>query len=72
MSASIPLHDRSFDLFLLSDWEDQIIYEAENDPQLAEPMRSDLMAPVNTDTKHHLESQFTILRFHSDRVQQRR
>ena len=38
MSASIPLHDRSFDLILLSDWEDKIIYEPENDPQLAEPV----------------------------------
>jgi hypothetical protein len=47
MSASIPLHDRSFDLVLLSNWEDQIIYEPENDPQLAEPVRTDLMAPVN-------------------------
>ncbi|KAK0208865.1 TAF1 transcription initiation factor TFIID subunit TAF1 [Desarmillaria ectypa] len=27
---SLPLHDRSFDLVLLSNWEDQIIYEPEN------------------------------------------
>jgi hypothetical protein len=31
----------------LSNWEDQIIYEPENDPRLAEPVRTDLMAPVN-------------------------
>ncbi|KAI9461181.1 atypical/TAF1 protein kinase [Russula earlei] len=41
------LHDRSFDLVLLSNWEDEIIYEPENDPRLAEPARTDLMAPVN-------------------------
>ncbi|KAK0198958.1 TAF1 transcription initiation factor TFIID subunit TAF1 [Armillaria mellea] len=28
--VSLPLHDRSFDLVLLSNWEDQIIYEPEN------------------------------------------
>ena len=46
-SPSIPLHDRSFDLVLLSNWEDQIAYEPENDPPSAEPTRTDLMAPVN-------------------------
>ncbi|KAI0275330.1 atypical/TAF1 protein kinase [Gloeopeniophorella convolvens] len=44
---SIPLHDRSFDLVLLSNWEDQIIFEPENDPPAAEPAGTDLMAPVN-------------------------
>ncbi|GBE77413.1 Putative transcription initiation factor TFIID 111 kDa [Sparassis crispa] len=29
--VSFPLHDRSFDLVLLSNWEDQIIYEPEDD-----------------------------------------
>jgi transcription initiation factor TFIID subunit 1 len=28
--VSLPLHDRTFDLVLLSNWEDQIIYEPEN------------------------------------------
>jgi transcription initiation factor TFIID subunit 1 len=46
-SPSIPLHDRSFDLVLLSNWEDQITYETENDQRSAEQTRSDLMAPVN-------------------------
>ncbi|KAI0066428.1 hypothetical protein BV25DRAFT_1820368 [Artomyces pyxidatus] len=46
---SLPLHDRSFDLVLLSNWEDQIVYEPENDPPLPliEPIRTDLMTPVN-------------------------
>ena len=26
----MPLHDRSFDLVLLSNWEDQIVYESDN------------------------------------------
>ena len=26
----MPLHDRSFDLVLLSNWEDQIVYEPDN------------------------------------------
>jgi transcription initiation factor TFIID subunit 1 len=30
--VSLPLHDRTFDLVLLSNWEDQIIYEPENTP----------------------------------------
>src|SRR6267154_5854374 len=46
-SPSIPLHDRSFDLVLLSNWEDQITFEPENDPQSAEQTGTDLMAPVN-------------------------
>ncbi|KAF8481830.1 TAF1 transcription initiation factor TFIID subunit TAF1 [Russula ochroleuca] len=46
-SPTIPLHDRSFDLVLLSSWEDQITYEPENDPRLTEQSRTDLMAPVN-------------------------
>lgn len=31
-AVSLPLHDRTFDLVLLSNWEDQIIYEPENKP----------------------------------------
>ena len=46
-SPTIPLHDRSFDLVLLSSWEDQITYEPENDPRATDQSRTDLMAPVN-------------------------
>ena len=46
-SIPIPLHDRSFDLVLLSNWEDQIAYEPENEPPSVDPSRTDLMAPVN-------------------------
>jgi transcription initiation factor TFIID subunit 1, fungi type len=43
----MSLHDRTFDLVLLSNWEDQIVYEPENIPE--EPLTSanDLTAPVN-------------------------
>ncbi|KAI0308313.1 TAF1 transcription initiation factor TFIID subunit TAF1 [Multifurca ochricompacta] len=46
-SLSIPLHDRSFDLVLLSNWEDHIAYEPKNDPPLVESTQTDLMVPVN-------------------------
>ncbi|KAF8273979.1 hypothetical protein EI94DRAFT_1714431 [Lactarius quietus] len=46
-TSIIPLHDRSFDLVLLSNWEDQIAYEPENEPPPVDPSRTDLMAPVN-------------------------
>lgn len=46
-SIPIPLHDRSFDLVLLSNWEDQIAFEPENEPPPVDPSRTDLMAPVN-------------------------
>ena len=46
-SPTIPLHDRSFDLVLLSSWEDQITYEPENGLRSTEQSRTDLMAPVN-------------------------
>ncbi|KAH9065639.1 TAF1 transcription initiation factor TFIID subunit TAF1 [Lactarius vividus] len=46
-SIPIPLHDRSFDLVLLSNWEDQIAFEPENEPPPVDPLRTDLMAPVN-------------------------
>ncbi|KAH9835861.1 atypical/TAF1 protein kinase [Rhodofomes roseus] len=48
-SISLPLHDRSFDLVLLSNWEDQIMYEPDVDAAptpLAEPP-ADLTAPQN-------------------------
>jgi hypothetical protein len=43
----MPLHDRTFDLVLLSNWEDQIIYEPENTfARLSLPEIS-LTAPAN-------------------------
>ncbi|KAJ3843869.1 TAF1 transcription initiation factor TFIID subunit TAF1 [Lentinula raphanica] len=46
--VSVPLHDRSFDLVLLSNWEDQIIYEPDPSPSAA-PSSADnsLTTPVN-------------------------
>jgi transcription initiation factor TFIID subunit 1, fungi type len=43
----MPLHDRTFDLVLLSNWEDQIIYEP--DPFFAKPVTADnnLTTPSN-------------------------
>ncbi|ETW87080.1 hypothetical protein HETIRDRAFT_468878 [Heterobasidion irregulare TC 32-1] len=45
--VSLPLHDRSFDLVLLSNWEDQIIYEPEEYMSPVEPVHTDLTTPVN-------------------------
>ncbi|OCH96444.1 atypical/TAF1 protein kinase [Obba rivulosa] len=48
MPATLPLHDRSFDLVLLSNWEDQIIYDPQDDvPVLNLPNRTDLTTPLN-------------------------
>ena len=47
MPVSLPLHDRSFDLVLLSNWEDQIIYEPEEYMSPVEPVHTDLTTPVN-------------------------
>ncbi|EMD41835.1 hypothetical protein CERSUDRAFT_102229 [Gelatoporia subvermispora B] len=48
MPASLPLHDRSFDLVLLSNWEDQIIFDPEDDvPVSSIPSRTDLTTPLN-------------------------
>ncbi|KAJ3769359.1 TAF1 transcription initiation factor TFIID subunit TAF1 [Lentinula raphanica] len=46
--VSVPLHDRSFDLVLLSNWEDQIIYEPDPSPSSV-PSSADnsLTTPVN-------------------------
>jgi hypothetical protein len=43
----MPLHDRSFDLVLLSNWEDQVIYE--QDPTLghAHGLEHNLTTPAN-------------------------
>ncbi|KAF7981151.1 hypothetical protein HWV62_34909 [Athelia sp. TMB] len=47
-AVSLPLHDRTFDLVLLSNWEDQIIYEPEELP-ITQRIASDknLTTPVN-------------------------
>ena len=47
VSVSIPLHDRIFDLVLLSNWEDQIVYEPENVPSRAVPPEKSLTTPAN-------------------------
>ena len=47
MPVSLSLHDRSFDLVLLSNWEDQIIYESESQPNHVETARTDLTKPGN-------------------------
>ncbi|KAF5368463.1 hypothetical protein D9758_002319 [Tetrapyrgos nigripes] len=49
-NISMPLHDRSFDLVLLSNWEDQIIYEPEtagNGPIRPSLKDNNLTTPVN-------------------------
>jgi len=48
--VSMPLHDRSFDLVLLSNWEDQIIYEPDNVENITSRAISNeknLTTPVN-------------------------
>lgn len=47
--VSLPLHDRTFDLVLLSNWEDQIIYEPENTPTAPHVISSEnnLTTPAN-------------------------
>ncbi|KAF8922160.1 hypothetical protein CPB85DRAFT_1266178 [Mucidula mucida] len=45
---SLPLDDRSFDLVLLSNWEDQIVYDAENIFGVkAAPPENNLTTPAN-------------------------
>lgn len=45
---SISLDDRSFDLVLLSNWEDQIIYEPDYDNELPQPQKQEMLTtPVN-------------------------
>ena len=46
--TTLSLHDRSFDLVLLSNWEDQIIYEPDynQEKQLSQPKEM-VTAPVN-------------------------
>lgn len=45
---SLSLDDRSFDLVLLSNWEDQIIYEPDYYNELPQPQKRELLTmPVN-------------------------
>ena len=43
----MPLHDRTFDLVLLSNWEEQIVYEPENTFSRPPLPETSLTAPVN-------------------------
>jgi hypothetical protein len=45
--VSMPLHDRIFDLVLLSNWEDQIVYEPENIPTPTTSAEKSLTTPIN-------------------------
>ncbi|KAG6879873.1 hypothetical protein C0992_010542, partial [Termitomyces sp. T32_za158] len=46
--VKLPLHDRTFDLVLLSNWEEQIVYEPDPFPAgLTSPMEHNLTTPVN-------------------------
>jgi transcription initiation factor TFIID subunit 1, fungi type len=47
VSVSLPLHDRSFDLILLSNWEDQIIVEPEKGPTQPVHLENSLTTPAN-------------------------
>ena len=45
---TIPLDDRTFDLVLLSNWEDQIVYEPEHTTQTAANVHeNNLTTPIN-------------------------
>lgn len=49
----MPLDDRTFDLVLLSNWEDQIVYGPEHNPNVSSPIpastsqEKDLTTPIN-------------------------
>lgn len=45
--VSMPLHDRTFDLVLLSNWEDQIIYEPDSNPGHLPSSENNLTTPAN-------------------------
>ena len=47
VSIPLSLHDRSFDLVLLSNWEDQIIYEPDEYHSLATHNQANLTTPSN-------------------------
>lgn len=61
MPVTLPLHDRSFDLVLLSNWEDQIIYEPDEYPPTPPPeARTDLTTPLNKSLESGLWTQSII------------
>ena len=43
----VPLHDRSFDLVLLSNWEDQVVYESDPATGHVPTLESNLTTPAN-------------------------
>ncbi|KAI6047814.1 TAF1 transcription initiation factor TFIID subunit TAF1 [Pisolithus marmoratus] len=47
LPVTLPLHDRSFDLVLLSNWEDKIVYEPKDAIALPPPESDSLTTPVN-------------------------
>ncbi|KIM70364.1 hypothetical protein SCLCIDRAFT_1207703 [Scleroderma citrinum Foug A] len=47
LPVSLPLHDRSFDLVLLSNWEDKIVYEPNDAIPLPSSESNSLTTPVN-------------------------
>lgn len=47
LPVSLPLHDRSFDLVLLSNWEDKILYEPNDAIPLPSSESNSLTTPVN-------------------------
>ncbi|PCH34054.1 atypical/TAF1 protein kinase [Wolfiporia cocos MD-104 SS10] len=50
LPVSLPLHDRSFDLVLLSNWEDQIVYDPDDEEDASTTILSaptDLTTPQN-------------------------
>lgn len=52
------MHDRSFDLVLLSNWEDQIVYEPEEDPPSPSlKPQVDLTTPLNKSLESGLWTQ---------------
>ena len=47
ISIPLSLHDRSFDLVLLSNWEDQIIFEHDEDVVAPPNNQTNLTTPLN-------------------------
>lgn len=45
--VNMPLHDRTFDLVLLSNWEDQIVYEPDPPTGQVLSMENNLTTPAN-------------------------
>ncbi|KAF9502429.1 TAF1 transcription initiation factor TFIID subunit TAF1 [Pleurotus eryngii] len=47
LPVSLPLHDRTFDLVLLSNWEDQIMYDPAPASQHSQTTERSLTTPIN-------------------------